>query len=95
METKTTHSPGPWNVEDEGHMDHEGKLWVVDSRGLCVAELEMYHDAVIDEDEAETNAALIAAAPDLLAALKELVSLPLNTSSVESALRIIAKAEGA
>lgn len=65
------HTPGPWKVEDDGHLDHEGKLWVVDERGLCVAELESYDEAVITPTEAEYNAGLISAAPELLALVKQ------------------------
>lgn len=70
MKKEQTHTPGPWSIEDEGHLDHAGDLWIVDDRGLCVAEIESEEDAVIGPSEAEYNAHLLTAAPDLLAALR-------------------------
>lgn len=52
-------SPLSWSVEDEGNLDHDGKIWIVDPRGLCVAELEVCEEATIQPDEAAANAALI------------------------------------
>lgn len=68
METRrrSARSPEPWTVEDDGHLDHEGKFWIVDARGLCVAEVESYDDAHIGPMEAEKNSDLLAAAPALL-----------------------------
>ena len=64
---KTKHTPGPWKVEDRGQLN---ALTVHASDGLRIALIEYSNDRKIDE----ADAGLIAAAPDLLAALKELVS---------------------
>lgn len=70
MANKHDPSPGPWSVEDEGHMDHEGYIWVVDARGLCVAELECSSEGVIGRAEAEANADMIGACRAMAEALR-------------------------
>ena len=61
----TQHTPGPWNFDE-----HNGKLWITDDTGIgTIALLIPEPDKGIwDEDKA--NARLIAAAPELLEALK-------------------------
>jgi hypothetical protein len=53
------HTPGPW-LHHEGKIHAPGALWIA-----TVVE----RDDIIDADETEANAALLAAAPELLAAL--------------------------
>ena len=59
---KTTHTPGPWTAV----------AWakVQDARGNCVAKTHDARWTSISLDEGAANARLIAAAPELLAALK-------------------------
>lgn len=57
METK--HTPGPWCLDDDGFVYGEG---------FIVSDPHSSPD--IDPDEREANARLIAAAPELLAALQ-------------------------
>lgn len=61
----TTHTPGPWHVEGNT---------VVSTAAIRVAVIDTprIHAAVTDEDS-EANGRLIAAAPDLLAALEAIV----------------------
>ena len=73
---KTKHTPGPWAVEDEGDLDHEGKLWIVDSQMLCVAEIEIEKEAIIGPDEANANAIIISAAPSSWALAVEISKDP-------------------
>jgi len=84
------HTPGPWTaVADGGSV-----LIVTAARGNTMR--------VVDDsprEEAAANARLIAAAPELLAALKEMLSSPTygnepSESAVELAIAAIAKAEG-
>lgn len=68
MATKKKPAPipdilGALSVEDEGHLDHEGKIWIVDERGLCVAELESNEEAIIGPKAALRNAELLTLAP--------------------------------
>ena len=67
------HTPGPWELYDELHRDEQ---YVIGIRGTSIG---TYVIASVDygysepfESQQQANARLIAAAPDLLAALKEL-----------------------
>jgi hypothetical protein len=85
------HTPGPWIVHTDGHSID---VRAVDFYVGCISA-----DPDTDE-EYETNAAnarLIAAAPDLLEALFDMVSdhADLNPATIEFARRAIAKATGA
>lgn len=68
--SKTTHppTPGPWRASVD--LFRPPKIWVhaPDSYAVCRVMTGHYHAEV-----AKANAHLIAAAPDLLAALKELL----------------------
>ncbi len=59
------HTPGPWHIEGQDIVD-DNRLWLI-TRTISTDD-----EAIAAVDEA--NARLIAAAPDLLAALKQLVT---------------------
>lgn len=93
----TNHTPGPWRIHPFGHYDvaaHQpgfGEMIVANCGGA--------NSNVMDLGEIKkANARLIAAAPDLLAALKDVVGWIETSSEGEQATRIalaaIAKAEG-
>lgn len=86
------HTPGPLAVFPEH--DREW-LWVMDELGTKrVARVVLYHDL---KEEMEANARLIAAAPDLLEALKELVDYPedmIPSRIWDSARQAISRATG-
>ena len=92
-----THTPGPWRVITE-----DGSLGSVeDSAGDPVAQAQIRGTTKdFRHDERRANAALIAAAPDLLFALRGIVvDLPARRDwldpAIESAAKAaIAKAEG-
>lgn len=74
METK--HTPGPWRAEQVrmGGPRNSYLAWSVQGKGGCVAEIRytgIHPKNQICGDEA--NARLIAAAPELLAALRDMV----------------------
>lgn len=77
MEKKpvASHTPGPWKVTDQTKKDV--MRWIeANSNGDVIAILDAGQDAGISEDTAtrlEANAALIAAAPDLLEAVDSLL----------------------
>jgi hypothetical protein len=92
--TQATHTPAPWGWYDawedsEGiHSPHLGRVergdrqTIVEARGA---------DLVVSEPDAR----LIAAAPDLLAALEEIAAEPQATTRIASMARnAIAKARG-
>ena len=59
------HTPGPWDIQDPLGGGSRNK-WIY-ADGLFIAEVDG------EREEAEANGRLIAAAPDLLAALKDAV----------------------
>jgi hypothetical protein len=83
----STHTPGPWrtrNVDD--HMYLDADTWDAFARVVVVVDDE-------PDPEGEANARLIAAAPEMLEALKEAVD-DLRGPAETKALAAIAKAEG-
>ncbi len=60
--TQTTHTPGPWNNSDDGRIYATGEI-VADATYGCLSRAET-----------DANALLIAAAPDLLAALETIAN---------------------
>lgn len=102
----TPHTPGPWLVEP-CQWDHGASLVIVAKGSHVLAKIEPINDGDedVDADNAqrepddEANAALMAAAPDLLAASKAALSWFLRAGykvdgAVESLNNAIAKAEG-
>lgn len=94
----TKHTPGPWYVQD----DH-GKRWIeTEGNDDTIAEVHRRKrkGSVYSCEEAGANADLIAAAPELLAALQGLLAAyedPGNTGSthddkVQAARNAISKA---
>lgn len=85
------HSPGPWTTYHEGRKG--AGYWYVlrpfaDSEDICIE----------GKGTGEADARLIAAAPDLLAALEAVVAVPFDSFGYEAfshAHAIIAKAKGA
>jgi len=78
-------SPGPWRVRD-------GSAGVVGRNKVGAFEVIAH---VAQRSQIEANARLIAAAPELLAALKDIVcEVRDNNPSKLAALAAIAKAEG-
>lgn len=64
------HTPGPWRVEERDRM---GLLTIyAPSSNIVVAEIEEHHVSVTDSF---ADARLIAAAPELLAMLREIVAI--------------------
>ena len=87
------HTPGPWrsrnrlgsgNWKDERSIGVESFEWII--ADVC--------GDIDHTDEARANARLIAAAPDLLEALADLVENGLGTEAVKRARAAIAKARG-
>lgn len=91
--TRPSHTPGPWDVEPKG-----SRNFVDGADGLAVAYLGWA--GVRERSEIEANARLIAAAPDLLAALYSIATDPsaiysgANAHIGDIARAAIAKATG-
>lgn len=87
-------TPGPWITEFTGHNDVDGDFAIETAiiRGvgnLVVAEVEPHHESIAS---VVANANLIAAAPELLDALKALVAQFDPDGQWEGAAAAIAKA---
>ena len=93
----STHTPGPWYIEEISNRD-----WQInsDSRDWCLLEITpaIYGESDSLSDEDKANARLIAAAPDLLhegktliKALKTMAINPIHYAALELS---IANAEG-
>jgi hypothetical protein len=85
------HTPGPWTID----VAYGG--WSIRSKGIMLAlSGGSISTWITPEDEDAANARLIAAAPDLLEALKRVCSHGYRTSpDWDNARAAIAKAEGA
>jgi hypothetical protein len=99
-----THTPGPWHLNTL-----ETVLYSVHANRGCVAEISRGTMNEVPANEIEANARLIAAAPELLAALEALIDAaswtptdnwrigPMDSSKggkMEMARKAIAKAKG-
>ena len=84
-----THTPGPWHPVTLGASpDHS---WAIDSELVEISRLPEWTD---NQAEAEANARLIAAAPEMLEALQSLTHPMASDEDLQNALAVIAKAEG-
>ena len=79
-----THTPGPWKAITGGA---DAKVVCPDGRSFLIGDI-IYHD------ENKANANLIAAAPDMLEALKATLDVIHERDIYEQVEQAIAKAEG-
>ena len=78
------HTPGPWTQDKYGNVKTpSGGMLVTDGVAL----------GGYSTEETRANARLIAAAPELLEALKDIVDNGIGTEAVKRARSVIAKAE--
>lgn len=87
------HTPGPWDCRDGGVIvGGPFKEWARGSAQSQVALVTLYD---VYSDERDANARLIAAAPEMLEALKRVVAVAdRRTVEFDAARSAIAKAEG-
>ncbi len=84
-----THTPGPWHPVTLGASpDHS---WAIDSELVEIARLSEWPD---NQAEAEANARLISAAPEMLEALQSLTHPMASDEDLSHALAVIAKVKG-
>jgi hypothetical protein len=92
-----THTPGPWRIRFFEEGPEKRRCFLVQTEGrITIAENRHTHDW----KEAETNAALIAAAPEMLEALEDMLKWARRVKQLNpgpeivNALNAIAKAKG-
>ena len=91
----TEHTPGPWKITGPTQVDAVS-VWSLEDGAVA---LLPSHDGLVPLERRLANARLIAAAPELLAALKDMIT-GLSMSNIrllgsEDAKAAIAKAEDA
>ena len=91
-ETKSKHTPGPWEIYENPSANFRLSVYAPSASGIpTIALLHAYPNSL-------ANARLIAAAPGLLSAIKNLLRTPDNDEQwkewKEAAEAIIDKAEG-
>lgn len=89
--SKTQHTPGPWNINHGANYLPSVSSSVTHTKICDIAGQD--DDAGIKDfqNESEANARLIAAAPELLEALKE-ADIDLNSNQIETARKRIKEA---
>jgi len=105
MNKNTQHTPGPWELSN----DHKPSPYVIRQvgrfGGLASVKFHGFNKTERAREEQTANARLIAAAPDLLNALRSILDSfvtgehyetknPYSRPYVQDALKAIAKAEG-
>ncbi len=92
---KTQHTAGPWIIQE-----HKDKNFGIDltegKKGKVICNVTSHY--IAEHEEAQANARLIAAAPELLAALQDLVAISKHPyqemATYKYAQEIIKKAKG-
>ena len=96
MTTTHTHTQGPWGAQTWNYQDrHRRNVPVIVAKSDAICELYNLWDRENDrEPERLANARLIAAAPEMLEALRNLTHPMASDEDLQHALAVIAKAEG-
>ena len=97
MMSKTNHTPGPWYLRTNRHTDSQGNSWGwLDAAppGGQQRTIPGVNVTWTDGSITKANARLIAAAPDLLAALRAIMESSVDAEHVAQAQAAIDKATG-
>ena len=77
------HTPGPWEVERSLNGDYSVRHTATGNHPIC--------DVFYVTETGQANASLIAAAPDLLAACKALLEMPMLTDKTYDQVQAVRK----
>jgi hypothetical protein len=92
-DTKSQHTPGPWALDGEG--PELATVWAPERPNIEITAPARSRFNEPSDDECAANARLIAAAPDLLTALRDLLDGDGNLlKAMDRARTALAKAEG-
>ncbi len=82
---KTKHTPGPWTLERVPIQSVGGSntAWKIGPFQCCIYDDWRNRKAGLSEEEIKASAYLIAAAPDLLAALEEITTMTPIPGSID------------
>lgn len=87
---KAKHTPGPWGKR--GNTVHKGKLRIATaSYALKTSSLFLNGICIANQEEAEANAKLIAAAPEMIEALMDIVDAQNNPKRTLASLNAAIK----
>ena len=94
-----THTPGPWRVENWIYQNAREVVTIQTDKDAIATACNLWRNGDDSTFEVMANARLIAAAPDLLAALEELcadkyLADPINADRMGKAKAAIAKVKG-
>jgi hypothetical protein len=88
--TLTSYTPGPWQY----HWGNQQTILRVSTANWQTPIAHVYDGHGTQKEAGEANARLIAAAPELLESLKELVDAESESPMHRHAMAVLAKAEG-
>jgi hypothetical protein len=94
-----THTQGPWRVENWIYQNAREVVTIQTDKDAIATACNLWRDGDDSTFEVMANARLIAAAPEMLAALEELcadkyLADPINADRMANALAVIAKVKG-
>jgi hypothetical protein len=94
-----THTPGPWRIENWIYQNAREVVTIQTDKDAIATACNLWRDGDDSTFEVMANARLIAAAPEMLAALEELcadkyLADPINADRMANALAVIAKVKG-
>jgi hypothetical protein len=89
-----THTQGPWRVENWIYQNAREVVTIQTDKDAIATACNLWRDGDDSTFEVMANARLIAAAPEMLAALQSLTHPMASDEDLQNALAVIAKAKG-
>jgi hypothetical protein len=89
-----THTQGPWRVENWIYQNAREVVTIQTDKDAIATACNLWRDGDDSTFEVMANARLIAAAPEMLAALQSLTHPMASDQDLQNALAVIAKVKG-